>query len=285
MIIQLGEVHAILGENGAGKSTLVKILSGVVSPNAGSVILDGMDVDSCSILEARRNGIATAFQELGLIPNMTVAENLFLPQVSSGRFWPDSKASIIRRAKLVLARWEVDDISPHAIVEDLTLAQRQRIELTRALSNARRLLILDEPTAALPDTSWLFRQIRRITACGVSVLYISHRLSEVREICQRATVLRNGTSIETVDLAGVNDDGIFSMMVGHFVTEVFNPEFLPELSLNSALEGMPTPGATIQALPKDVIEQAPNEPGINCRRCEAPKNLYEITTVKPTVLP
>lgn len=215
MDILPGEVHAILGENGAGKSTLVKILSGVVSSNAGTISLDEESIRPSSIIEARRCGIATAFQELSLIPNMTVAENILLPRASSGRFWPESKASIFERAREVLIEWEVDDISSQSIVADLTLAQRQRIELVRALSHARCLLILDEPTAALPDTSWLFRQIHHLTSCGVSVLYISHRLNEVREICQRATVLRNGASMGTVDLAGVDDEDIFTMMVGH----------------------------------------------------------------------
>lgn len=210
-----GEVHAVLGENGAGKSTLVKILSGVVSSNAGSISLDEEIIRPSSIIEARRWGIATAFQELSLIPNMTVAENLLLPRASSGRFWPESKASIFERANEVLIEWEIDDISCQSIVADLTLAQRQRIELVRALSHAHCLLILDEPTAALPDTSWLFRQIRRVTSQGVSVLYISHRLNEVREICQRATILRNGATMGTVDLGGVDDEDIFSMMVGH----------------------------------------------------------------------
>lgn len=146
---------------------------------------------------------------------MTVAENILLPRASSGRFWPESKASIFERAREVLIEWEVDDISSQSIVADLTLAQRQRIELVRALSHAHCLLILDEPTAALPDTSWLFRQIHHLTSRGVSVLYISHCLNEVREICQRATVLRNGASMGTVDLAGVDDEDIFTMMIGH----------------------------------------------------------------------
>jgi len=215
MAIRSGEVHAILGENGAGKSTLVKILSGVVQPNEGQMLLDGVAHTPDSIFLARSAGVSTAFQELSLIPHMSVAENILLPNVSRGRFWPERKSSIIARAAAVLADWEITDISAESLIEDLPLAQRQRIEITRALSHAKRLLVLDEPTAALPDTRWLFRQIRRLTDQGVAVMYISHRLSEVREICQRATILRNGVTIETVDLDGVDDAGIFSMMVGH----------------------------------------------------------------------
>ncbi len=219
MDIHAGEVHAILGENGAGKSTLVKILSGVVQPNEGQMTLEGRNHGPSSIADARRMGVSTAFQELSLIPHMTVAENILLPKVSLRGFWPDPKKDIVARAAAVLRDWDVTDISPDSLIEDLPLAQRQRIEITRALSHAKRLLVLDEPTAALPDTSWLFQQIRRLTGQGVAVMYISHRLSEVREICQRATVLRNGATIRTVDLAGVDDAGIFSMMVGRDPSE------------------------------------------------------------------
>lgn len=219
MDIRAGEVHAVLGENGAGKSTLVKILSGVVQPNEGQMLLEAERYIPASIAVARKMGVSTAFQELSLIPHMTVAENILLPQVSTRRFWPDRKAAINARAAAVLQEWEITDISSESLIEDLPLAQRQRIEITRALSHAKRLLVLDEPTAALPDTSWLFKQIRRLTERGVAVMYISHRLSEVREICQRATVLRNGATINTVDLEGVNNAGIFSMMVGRDPSE------------------------------------------------------------------
>lgn len=208
------EVHAVLGENGAGKSTLVKILSGAVQPNSGTIELSGQPYAPRTLLGARRAGISTAFQELSLLPNLSVAENLLLPRVSGTRFWPEAAGSITRRAEAVLKEWAVTDIDPVARVEALSLAERQRLEIVRALSHRPRLLILDEPTAALPDATWLFRQVRRLTETGVAVLYISHRLSEVRELCQRATVLRNGESIDTVDLAGVKDDQIFAMMVG-----------------------------------------------------------------------
>lgn len=221
LTIAPGEVHAILGENGAGKSTLVKILSGVVRANSGAMSLAGDSYSPHSISDARAQGVSTAFQELSLIPNLTVGENLLLPKVSVRSFWPDSKSSILSRAAEMLREWEVTDIAPDAIVEDLSLAERQRIEITRALSHASRLLILDEPTAALPDPEWLFEQIRRLTGRGVAVMYISHRLGEVRQICERATVLRNGQTIDTVDLSGVDDDGIFAMMVGRSPESAF----------------------------------------------------------------
>lgn len=215
MTIPSGEVRAILGENGAGKSTLVKVLSGVVAPNHGQLELDGRVYAPASITQARQRGVATAFQELSLIPNLSVGENLLLPRPSSTSFWPEPRQKILSRAEQILADWQITDISAAATVDSLSLAERQRIEIARAFSHAKRLLILDEPTAALPDAQWLFNQIRRVTEKGASVIYISHRLGEVREICQRATVLRNGSTIETTDLAGIANDEIFALMVGH----------------------------------------------------------------------
>lgn len=209
-----GEIRAILGENGAGKSTLVKVLSGVVAPNEGRLELDGNAYAPTSIMQARERGVATAFQELSLVPNLTVGENLLLPRPSQTSFWPEARSQILSRAERILTEWQISDISSGAIVAELSLAQRQRIEIARALSHATRLLILDEPTAALPDPKWLFDQIRQVTRKGVAVIYISHRLGEVREICERATVLRNGSTVETTNLKGIGNDEIFALMVG-----------------------------------------------------------------------
>ena len=209
-----GEVHAILGENGAGKSTLVKILSGAIRRNGGEILLAGKPYQPHSILDARAAGIATAFQELSLLPNLTVAENLLLPKVSGSMFAPAVWRQVLARALSILQRFDATDIDPQCPVDELTLAEKQRVEIVRAFAHSPRVLILDEPTAALPDTEWLFKQIRRVTEAGTAVLYISHRLGEVRELCQRATVLRNGRSIGTVPLVDVNDDEIFRMMVG-----------------------------------------------------------------------
>ncbi len=222
----VGEVHAILGENGAGKSTLVKILSGAIQRNSGKILLSGADYAPRSILDARTAGIATAFQELSLLPNLTIAQNLLLPRVSPRLLVPAARRRVLDAAQAVLTRFEATDIDPRRLVDELTLAEKQRVEIIRALSHGPRVLILDEPTAALPDTEWLFRQIRRATADGTAVLYISHRLGEVRELCQRATVLRNGRSIGTVPLVDVNDDEIFRMMVGRSPQAMF-PERRP----------------------------------------------------------
>lgn len=209
-----GEVQALLGENGAGKSTLVKILSGVVDADSGSVALDGRPFQPRDLVTARSLGVGTAFQELSLLPNLAVAANLMLPRLPKGPLGLVSLRRCIQRAQAVLAEFGITDIDPAALVESLSLAQKQRVEIVRAMSRRPRLLILDEPTAALSEPTWLFGLIERLRAEGCAILYISHRLAEVRRLCSRGTVLRNGRSIATIDLAKARDSEIFSMMVG-----------------------------------------------------------------------
>ncbi|RLM22276.1 hypothetical protein BIY29_12325 [Brenneria alni] len=219
LTIEPGQVQAILGENGAGKSTLVKILSGVVTPNTGAMTLEGEAYAPRSLLQARHIGVSTAFQELSLLPNLSVAQNFFLPHSLKQQVMLTSPAQMARRAAAILADHEVQDISPHASVDTLSLAARQRIEIVRAMHYHPKLLILDEPTGALADVDWLFRLVRRLTARGTSVLYISHRLAEIREIASHATVLRSGKTISTVDLNQVSNADIFEMMVGRRSTQ------------------------------------------------------------------
>lgn len=208
-----GEVHALLGENGAGKSTLVKILSGVVRPDAGAAELAGSAYAPQSILDAREQGVATAFQELSLLPNLTVAENLALPELKKGSLRLISRRDNEEAASQILARYGLK-MDPRASVSQLTLADRQRLEIVRALSKRPKLLILDEPTAVLPSTDWLFALVRAECERGTAVLYISHRLNEIRELCARATVLRSGRSVATTELQTTDDAAIFEMMVG-----------------------------------------------------------------------
>jgi ribose transport system ATP-binding protein len=215
--LKAGEVHALLGENGAGKSTLVRIFTGAVIPDRGEMQLHGETYAPRSILEARKRGVATAFQELSLVPNLSVAQNFLLPALA-GRGSPlISHRDVIARGAEILERHGLVRIDPAAHVGDLPLAERQRIEIARAIENAGRVLILDEPTASLAETDWLFEQIGKARARDVAILYISHRLAEVREICTSATVLRNGRSIATVGLGSASDGDIFEMMVGHRV--------------------------------------------------------------------
>lgn len=215
--LRAGAVHALLGENGAGKSTLVRILAGAVTPGAGEMALDGRQYRPHSLMDARANGVATAFQELSLVSNLTVAQNLLLPKLPK---LPSGLVSARRTVELgaeVLARHGLERIDPKEEIGRLPLADRQRIEIARAIENATRVLILDEPTASLAETDWLFERVAGATDSGVAVLYISHRLGEVREICSEATVLRNGSSIASVSLSEASDSAIFEMMVGRKV--------------------------------------------------------------------
>jgi ribose transport system ATP-binding protein len=212
--IEAGEIHALLGENGAGKSTIVKVLSGIVTPDSGVLTLDGRAYAPADPMAARAAGVSTAFQELSLLSNLSVAENLMLPRQVKGRIGLVSVKASAERAAAMLAEYGLSHIHPGLHVRSLSLAEKQRVEIMRAVARHPKLLVLDEPTAALSDPTWLFDILERITAAGTGVLYISHRLSEVRKLCRRGTVLRNGESIETVSLAGIDDAGIFKMMVG-----------------------------------------------------------------------
>jgi len=238
-----GEVHALLGENGAGKSTLVKILCGVAQPDSGEMHLNGRPYAPRSIMGARHLGVATAFQELSLLPNLSVAENLMLPKLPRGLGGLTSDAATKRAADEILERYNLSQIRSDTQLNTLSLADRQRLEIVRALNNAHHVLLLDEPTAALSQTEWLFNHVRAATAKGTAVLYISHRLGEVRELSARATVLRNGRNIATVKLDDTTDGDIFQMMVGRKVQTRLRPAYAaargsrPILSIEKLAKG------------------------------------------------
>jgi ribose transport system ATP-binding protein len=243
-----GEVHGLVGENGAGKSTLVKILSGIVAPDSGRVELASVLFQPRSLMAARAAGVSTAFQELSLLPNLSVAHNLLLPKLIKGFAGFASARANEQKAAALLAEFSVADIAPRAMVADLSLAEKQRIEIVRALSHRPRLLILDEPTAALSETEWLFRLVERIAEGGTAILYISHRLAEVRRLCARATVLRNGENIGTVKLAGTSDTEIFRMMVG------VAPERRAPVSV-AQFDGSHTPALSVRELSGTAISE------------------------------
>jgi ribose transport system ATP-binding protein len=224
-----GEVHALVGENGAGKSTIAKMLAGAVHPTSGTLELDGVALGSGRIRDARDAGVTCAFQELSLVPEWTVAENLRLPDRSPFKRFSPSKAG--KATAELLARLELPHIDPLAPVSSLSLADRQLVEIARAIAGEPKLLILDEASSALapPGVQWLFRRIRDLTAAGASVIYVSHRLSELAEIADRGTVLRDGRVAGEFHRGSWTDDDLISLMAGREASRHFpDPPALSE---------------------------------------------------------
>ncbi len=174
-----------------------------------------------TVLDARAHGVATAFQELSLVPTLSVAVNLFLPSPDTNRLGVVAMRRLEREAEALLAAHGISDIHPASLVGDLALGLRQRVEIVRALARRPRVLLLDEPTAALSDREWLFAQVATAVARGVAVLYISHKLDEVRRLCRRCVILRNGRKVLDSAVGDMSDDEIFSSMAGRSVVETF----------------------------------------------------------------
>ncbi|MFQ3674818.1 MAG: sugar ABC transporter ATP-binding protein, partial [Aggregatilineales bacterium] len=224
--VRPGEVHALLGENGAGKSTLIKIISGVYQPDSGTMMLDGQPVQFSSPNDAQRRGIATIYQELGLYPELTVAENIFMGHAPRRRLGPLSIIdwpTMEERARAILADLNIHDMNVRSRVGALNVGNRQRVEIAKALSLNARILIMDEPTAALTeaDVEQLFGIVRLLRERGVGIVYISHRLQEVFELADRVTVLRDGSYVDTRPVSEVTEGDLISMMVGRTIDELF----------------------------------------------------------------
>ena len=214
--LEYGEVHVLLGENGAGKSTLIKILSGAYSMDEGSICIDGKNVDRASFdpTAAEDFGIVTIYQNFHVIPHLSVAENMSLPDFSVSRGLIRWKA-VTRRAKEILDGLGFD-IDTQALVKDLSVSKKQMLEIAIALSKNAKILIMDEPTAALSDkeVEILFSTIAKVKAKGIGIIYISHRLEEIKRIGDRVTVLRDGSSIATVDPKLTETRELIALMVG-----------------------------------------------------------------------
>jgi ribose transport system ATP-binding protein len=226
---QAGEIHAVVGENGAGKSTLMKVLAGVYHPDGGEVLIGGEPVSFSHPVQAQAAGVATIFQEFNLLPDRTVAENVFVNREPTRRGIVDIRAMERRTDELL---HEVGEVSfgPRTLVRNLSTAQQQVVEIVKALSLDARLLVLDEPTAALAEheVEVLFGLLRRLRERGLGMLYISHRLREIFAICNRITVLKDGEHVATRPVAEVDTGKLISLMVGRELDGYFPPRGTPE---------------------------------------------------------
>lgn len=230
LTIARGEIHALMGENGAGKSTLIKILAGVVAPDTASIVVDGRAVTIDSARDAYRLGLRFIHQEFNVVPTLSVAENIFM-----GRRYPRRAGLLVDWARLnaeaqrALARLRIDHIDPRRTLGDLSLGDQMLVRISAALLDDARLYVMDEPTAALTrdESERLFAALREIRAAGGSVLYVSHRLDEIMALCDRATVLRDGRSIDTGRMADITHDDLVSLMIGRKVEEAYPAPLAP----------------------------------------------------------
>ncbi len=218
-----GEVHALVGENGAGKSTMIKLLGGRLQPDAGVVRFSGRDVRLAGPEHAHGLGAWTVFQELMLFGAMTVAENLLLGREPRGGFGLISHRRMARAADALLTEMDITHIDPSALIEDLSLAQRQIVEIARALSHQPAILFLDEPTSSLAEREvvWLFTRIRALRDAGAAVVFTSHRWNEVQSIADRITVFRNGQDVGT--FAELDAQKAVTLMTGRRLEALFPP--------------------------------------------------------------
>jgi ribose transport system ATP-binding protein len=224
LVVESGRIHAVLGENGAGKSTLIKIMAGVVAPDAGELLLEAVPVSFASPAAANAAGIACVFQELSLIPDLTVADNIAISNPPR-RFGLIDRRAQRRMAEEALAHAGADNIHPLARVKDLSLSRRQMVEIAKALARRPRILILDEATSALTaaDVTRIYGVLRRLRADGLALVYISHRMHEIAELADECTVFCNGRSVASFAAGTRTDNEIVELMIGREYNAVFPP--------------------------------------------------------------
>ena len=212
-----GEVHALVGENGAGKSTLIKLLGGRLRPDAGEIRVSGGAVQMNGPERAHALGVWTVFQELTLLPWMTVAENLLIRREPRGRLGLIDRGRMAREAEAMLAGFRIRDVDPRALVEDLSLAKRQIVEIVRVIAQKPETVLLDEPTSSLGDreVEWLFGLVRDLRAQNRCVIFTSHRWNEITDIADRITIFRNGKDLGT--FTEIDEDQAVSLMTGQRV--------------------------------------------------------------------
>lgn len=221
--VRTGEVHGVMGENGAGKSTLMKSLMGLVQPDSGQIIFQGQPLDHTDVKSTLDRGISMVHQEIMPVPELTVAQNIFLGQEKTRTFpgWIDEKI-LIQKADRLLEELNVE-IDVTRPMKQLSIAEMQMVEIAKALSNNAKVIIMDEPTSSLSseEVRHLFSVIRKQEKRGVTVIYISHRMEEIFQICDRITVLRDGRHVGTELVEALTEDQLIEMMVGRPLETVF----------------------------------------------------------------
>ena len=223
--LRKGEVHCLLGENGAGKSTLIKIISGAHQQDSGTIMLNGREVTIKDAQVSRELGISTIYQEMSLIPAMSVAENIFLgEEVIKSHFYRVDKKEMEKQTLRIFEEMNVT-INPKSLIKEISTAQQQMVEIARSLVKKRQIIIMDEPTSSISDkdTQELFRIIHKLKSQGVAIIYISHRLQELGQIVDRVTVLRDGRDVKTVNMKDVTIDQLVAMMVGRALEKMDKP--------------------------------------------------------------
>ncbi|MDA3809035.1 MAG: sugar ABC transporter ATP-binding protein [Spirochaetaceae bacterium] len=228
--LKKGEIHALVGENGAGKSTLMNIIDGVLTPDAGDIFLNGEHVKISSPFDAQKLGIGFIHQEIALCPDVTVAENILMPQISMRKKFTVNYRELNAQAKELLQ--SLTDIDPDLNVEELTVSNQQVVEIARALSLDCKILILDEPTSALTEseTESLFKIIRKLKQRNIGIIYISHRMAEVFDECDRVTILRDGKFIDTLNIKDADPRTVVGKMVGRDLYKMFPEKKTEQLS-------------------------------------------------------
>jgi ribose transport system ATP-binding protein len=221
LVLNAGEVHALAGENGAGKSSLIKVLCGIHTPDAGQMLLHGKLYQPRTPIDAIQAGIRVVHQELHMLDQLSVAENLQFENLPTKGFGIIDRKALNGRAEELLALVGLEDVSPSTIVDGLGMAQRQLIEIAKALSNDSRMVIMDEPTATLTsrEANRLFEIIERLRSNGVAIMFVSHHLQELFEIGDRVTVMRNGRKVATKLIAETTPKDLVKLMVGREVLE------------------------------------------------------------------
>jgi ABC-type sugar transport system ATPase subunit len=217
-----GEIHAIMGENGAGKSTLIKIIAGAETPNSGVIETGGRSYGGMKPAEAQNAGISVIYQEFNLAASLSVAENIFMgKRIGKGRFLPDLKEMNRLAAKAMADLGS--NIKPETLVFELSTSQQQLVEIAKAIVSNCKVLIMDEPSAAIAvaEVENMFRLVRGLKAKGVTVIYISHRIDEVFGLCDRVSILRDGQYVTTADIEGLTRKDLIRLMVGRELKETY----------------------------------------------------------------